>query len=96
MPEVMTCPTARDGDDTVARQWASGSMAPSEASAFEAHLIDCGRCQEAVKNAPRFTVALRTAAQENRAKQSKLTMMRRVMVIAAAAAAAAAAFLATK
>ena len=94
MTDVTTCPTERDGDDTVARQWASGSMPAAEASAFEAHLLTCDRCQDAVKQAPRFTVALRTAATEYRDKQSKVTMLRRVMVIAAAAAAAAAAFLA--
>src|SRR5688572_9083154 len=96
MPELMTCPTERDGDDTVARQWASGSMPPAQANEFEAHLLTCERCQEAVKSAPRFTVALRTAATEYREKQSRLSMMRWVMIAAAAAAAAAAAFLATR
>ena len=96
MPELMTCPTERDGDDTVARQWASGSMPPAQANEFEAHLLTCERCQEAVRSAPRFTVALRTAATEYREKQSRISMMRWVMIAAAAAAAAAAAYLATK
>ena len=96
MPEVITCPTARDGDDTVARQWASGSMPADHANEFEAHLLTCARCQEAVQSAPRFTVALRTAATEYREKQSRISIMRWVMVAAAAAALAAAAFLATK
>ena len=96
MPELMTCPTERDGDDTVARQWASGSMPPDQANEFETHLLTCGRCQDAVKNAPRFTVALRTAATEYREKQSRISMLRWVMVAGAAAAAAAAAYLATK
>ena len=95
MPDVMTCPTARDGDDTVARQWASGAMPAVDASAFEAHLLTCDACQDAVKQAPRFTVALRTAATEYREKQSRISVMRWVMVAGAAAAAAAAAFLAT-
>ena len=96
MTDVITCPTARDGDDEVARQWASGSLPAAAANEFEAHLLTCGRCQEAVKSAPRFTVALRTAAKEHSVRQSRLTMVRWVMVAAAAAAAATAAFLATK
>ena len=96
MPELMTCPTEHDGDDTVARQWASGSMPPAQADDFEAHLLTCSRCQDAVENAPRFTDALRTAATEYREKQSRISMLRWVMVAGAAAAAAAAAYLATK
>jgi len=92
----MTCPTARDSNDEVARQWASGSMPATAANAFEEHLLTCSRCQEAVRSAPRFTTALRTAATEYREKQSRISMMRWVMVAGAAAAAAAAAYLATK
>jgi len=96
MTDVMTCPTARDGDDEVARQWASGSLPAVTANEFEAHLLTCGRCQEAVKGAPRFTVALRTAAKEHGVRQSRISLVRWVMVAAAAVAAATAAFLATQ
>jgi len=96
MADVMICPTARDGDEEVAREWASGALAPAAATEFEEHLLTCGRCQEAVQSASRFTAALRAAAKEHRVRQSRISVVRWVMVAGAAVAAATAAFLATQ
>lgn len=57
-----TCPTLRDGDEEVARQWAAGALPPEDAAAFDAHLRTCGRCQHAVERAAGVTAALRAAA----------------------------------
>ena len=57
-----TCPTLRDGDEEVARQWAAGALPPEEAAEFEAHLQTCGRCKHAVERAAGITAALRSAA----------------------------------
>ena len=62
MTKTMTCPTARDGDEEVARTFVAGSMSPDEAKEFEAHLRTCAQCQGAVQNATGFTIALRAAA----------------------------------
>lgn len=57
-----TCPTLRDGDDEVARQWVAGSLSPEAAAQFESHVADCHRCQRAVEQAVGVTAALRAAA----------------------------------
>lgn len=57
-----TCPTLRDGDEEVARQWAEGSLSPETATEFEAHLARCHRCQRAVEHAAGVTASLRAAA----------------------------------
>lgn len=62
MTNESTCPTLRDGDDEVARQWVAGSLSPETATAFEAHQLTCHRCQRAVEQAAGITAALRTAA----------------------------------
>ena len=58
------CPTLRDGDDEVARQWASGRLSPEAANEFEAHLLTCGRCQRAVESAAALATALRAPVVE--------------------------------
>jgi anti-sigma-K factor RskA len=62
MADTATCPTLRDGDDGVARQYASGAMSAEAAQEFEAHLADCHRCQKAVEYAAAVTATLRGAA----------------------------------
>jgi hypothetical protein len=62
MTDESTCPTLRDGDDEVARQWVEGSLSPEDAKAFEAHQLTCHRCQRAVEHAAGVTAALRAAA----------------------------------
>jgi hypothetical protein len=60
--EATVCPTARDGDEEVARRWVSESLSANEAREFEAHLRTCKVCQRAVEHASEVTAALRTAA----------------------------------
>ena len=62
MADTATCPTLRDGDDGVARQYASGAMSPEAAQEFEAHMAECHRCQKAVEYAAAVTATLRGAA----------------------------------
>lgn len=62
MADTATCPTLRDGDDEVARQFANGSLSPDAAREFEAHMGDCHRCQKAVEYAAAVTATLRGAA----------------------------------
>ena len=59
---AMTCPTERDGDDEVARQWTAGALSPEAANEFEAHLDTCTRCRRAVEYAAGVTADLRAAA----------------------------------
>jgi Putative zinc-finger len=95
MSDATTCPTARDGDDEVARQWIAGSLPRAAADEFQAHLRTCETCQAAVKNAEHFTDALRAAVTTHRVRQAKVTWLRWAVVAAATAAAATAVFLAT-
>ena len=62
MNDTSTCPTLRDDDDEVARQWATGSLTPEAEAEFEAHLRTCSRCQRAVERSGEVTAALRAAA----------------------------------
>jgi anti-sigma factor ChrR (cupin superfamily) len=62
MTETVTCPTLRDGDEEVARQFASGALSSGAAREFEAHLTECHRCQKAVEYAAGVTATLRGAA----------------------------------
>lgn len=62
MDDTATCPTLRDDDDDVARQWASGALSPAAEAEFETHLRMCTRCQRAVDRSGEVTAALRTAA----------------------------------
>ena len=61
-PQATVCPTARDGDEEVARQWVAESLPTEEARAFETHLRTCSGCQRAVEHASEVTAALRAAA----------------------------------
>ena len=63
MADTMTCPTLRDGDDEVARQFANGALSPEAAREFEAHMAECHRCQKAVVYAAGVTATLRGAAK---------------------------------
>ena len=63
MADTATCPTLRDGDDDVARQFANGSLSPEAAREFEAHVAECHRCQKAVEYAAGVTATLRGAAK---------------------------------
>ena len=63
MAETVTCPTLRDGDDEVARQFANGALSPEAAREFEAHMVECHRCQKAVEYAAGVTATLRGAAK---------------------------------
>lgn len=65
MVDTVTCPTARDGDDEVARQFLNGSLSPDAAREFEAHMAECHRCQKAVEYAAGVTATLRGAAQKS-------------------------------
>lgn len=60
------CPTARDGDDEVARKWAAGALSEDDAVEFEAHMLTCTSCHRAADYAKGVTAALRTAAHEPR------------------------------
>ena len=62
MTDESTCPTLRDEDDEVAKEYLAGSLSPQAAAAFEEHLRTCHRCQRAVEQAAGITAALRTAA----------------------------------
>ena len=62
MADTATCPTLRDGDDGVARQYANDALSPQEAAEFEAHMAECHRCQKAVEYAAAVTATLRGAA----------------------------------
>ena len=62
MADTATCPTLRDGDDEVARQFANGALSPDAAREFEAHMAECHRCQKAVEYAAGVTATLRGAA----------------------------------
>jgi hypothetical protein len=62
MADTATCPTLRDGDDEVARQYANDALSPQAAEEFEAHMADCHRCQKAVEYAAAVTATLRGAA----------------------------------
>ena len=62
MTDTATCPTLRDGDDEVARLFASGALSPEAAREFEAHMAECHRCQKAVEYAAAVTATLRGAA----------------------------------
>lgn len=68
-----TCPTQRDADDEVAKQWVAGALDSEAASEFEAHLRSCTGCQRAVERAAGVTAALRAAA----AKHTPTSPMRR-------------------
>jgi anti-sigma factor RsiW len=72
MDDTSTCPTLRDDDDEVARQWASGSLAPDAESEFEDHLRTCSRCQKAVERAAEVTAALRAAAASHQVAASPM------------------------
>jgi anti-sigma factor ChrR (cupin superfamily) len=63
MADTVTCPTLRDGDDDVARQFANGALSPAAAREFEAHMVECHRCQKAVEYAAGVTATLRGAAK---------------------------------
>jgi len=63
MTDTVTCPTLRDGDDEVARQFANGTLSPGDAREFEAHMAECHRCQKAVAYAAGVTATLRGAAK---------------------------------
>jgi hypothetical protein len=63
MADIVTCPTLRDGDDEVARQFSSGALSPDAAREFEAHMAECHRCQKAVEYAAGVTATLRGAAK---------------------------------
>lgn len=65
MTDTATCPTLRDGDDEVARQYAEGALAPDAAREFEAHMAECHRCQKAVEYAAGVTATLRGAAHKS-------------------------------
>src|SRR5688500_17496123 len=60
--QAATCPTARDGDDEVARHWVAGSLPAQQAEEFEAHVRTCTGCQRAVERAAEVTASLRAAA----------------------------------
>ena len=62
MVDTVTCPTLRDGDDEVARQFVNGSLPPEAAQEFEKHMAECHRCQKAVEYAAGVTATLRGAA----------------------------------
>jgi hypothetical protein len=62
MDDTSTCPTLRDADDEVARQWVAGSLVGDAETQFETHLRTCRHCQRAVERAAEVTAALRTAA----------------------------------
>ena len=62
MTDTATCPTLRDGDDQIARQFANNALSPDAAREFEAHLAECHRCQKAVEYAAGVTATLRGAA----------------------------------
>ena len=64
MADTATCPTLRDGDDEVARQYANNALSPDAAREFEAHLAECHRCQKAVEYAEGVTATLRGAAHK--------------------------------
>ena len=64
MADTATCPTLRDGDDEVARQFANGALPPDAAREFEAHMAECPRCQKAVEYAAGVTATLRGAAHK--------------------------------
>jgi hypothetical protein len=64
MTDTATCPTLRDGDDEVARQFANGALSPGAARDFEAHMAECHRCQKAVEYAAGVTATLRGAAHK--------------------------------
>ena len=65
MDDTSTCPTLRDDDDEVARQWAAGALTPEAEAEFEAHVLNCSRCQRAVERSAEVTAALRAAAARN-------------------------------
>ena len=65
MTDTATCPTLRDGDDEVARQFANNALSPDAAREFEAHLAECHRCQKAVAYAAGVTATLRGAAHKS-------------------------------
>ena len=54
------CPECRS-DDTVAR-WVAQTLPEAEAGRFEEHLLDCERCQEAVRTATTVRAGLRRNA----------------------------------
>lgn len=62
MTDRATCPTLRDGDDEIARQFANNALSSDAAREFEAHLAECHRCQKAVEYAAGVTATLRGAA----------------------------------
>jgi len=64
MTDTATCPTLRDGDDEVARQYANNALSPDAARDFEAHMAECHRCQKAVEYAAGVTATLRGAAHK--------------------------------
>lgn len=64
--QTATCPTARDGDDEVARQWVAGSLSARQADEFETHVRTCTGCQRAVERASEVTASLRAAAASHR------------------------------
>jgi hypothetical protein len=64
MANTATCPTLRDGDDEVARQFVNGALSPDAAAEFEAHMAECHRCQKAVEYAAGVTATLRGAAHK--------------------------------
>ena len=65
MTDTATCPTLRDGDDEVARQFANNALSPAAAREFEAHMAECHRCQKAVEYAAGVTATLRGAAYKS-------------------------------
>ncbi|MGQ0538043.1 MAG: tetratricopeptide repeat protein [Gemmatimonadaceae bacterium] len=57
MTDYSVCPSA--DDDDLARTYASGRMQPDAQESFEIHLLECTRCQYAVRQAAALTAALR-------------------------------------
>ena len=83
MTAESTCPTLRDGDEEVARQWAAGALPPEEAAEFEAHLQTCSRCKHAVERAAGITAALRSAAATHVRPAGRWVRPTKLAVIAA-------------
>lgn len=63
MNNPSACPTIRDGDDDVARQWVAGTLSPAMTRDFDVHLLTCDRCQLAVENAAVLAATMRESLQ---------------------------------
>jgi anti-sigma factor RsiW len=89
MSDEFLCPTREDTDH--AHRYVAGTLPPDERDAFEAHLLECERCQRAVREGAAIRAALTHEAPAGEAALEEGSGLWSPRLVAAATLAAAAA-----